>query len=284
MQRNDRTPNTTPDGTPGRLARLEDLDDYQVVDGEPDPRGWNVKTADGTRVGRVDSLVADTAAMQVRYLDVELDRKALRLDEDRHVLVPIGDARLDDDEDDVRLLSTTPAQLLAMPPYRADAEMPRPTTPANDRDASAFYGKRGGTGGVKRLVLSEEQLRVGKRAREAGQVEVRKSVETRHVEQQVPLVHEEVTVERRPISGKAPSAQEIAEGTVRIPLMAEEAVVEKRTVAAEELVIRKHAVVENETVEADLRKERVDTTGVDQQRGRGSSSKPSDPDAGPRRR
>ena len=263
MQRNDRTPDTTPDGTPGRLARLEDLDDYQVADGEPDPRGWDVKTADGIPVGKVDSLVADTGAMRVRYLDVKLDRKALQLDEDRHVLVPIGEARLDDDEDDVRLLSTTAAQLLAMPPYRADADMRRPTTPLNDRDASAFYGKRGGTGEVKRLILSEEQLRVGTRAKEAGQVEVRKTVETRHVERQVPLVHEEVTIERRPYTGGAPSAEEIAEGTVRIPLMAEEAVVEKRTVAAEELVIRKHAVVENETVEADLRKEQVDTKGLD---------------------
>jgi len=39
-------------------------------------------------------------------------------------------------------------------------------------------------------------------------------------------------------------------------------IVEKRVVPTEELVVRKHTVQETETVEADLRKERVD---IDQQ-------------------
>ena len=39
---------------------------------------------------------------------------------------------------------------------------------------------------------------------------------------------------------------------------AEEVEVEKRAVVKEVIVIRKHAVVENQTVEADVRRERVD--------------------------
>ena len=34
-----------------RLARLDDLDGYKVADGEPDPRGWDVRAADGRTVG-----------------------------------------------------------------------------------------------------------------------------------------------------------------------------------------------------------------------------------------
>ena len=71
--------------TTPRLARLDDLDDVRIAEGDPDPRGWDVLAADGRAVGRVDTLIADTAAMKVRYLDVELDEKALGLEEERHV-------------------------------------------------------------------------------------------------------------------------------------------------------------------------------------------------------
>src|SRR5215207_7379500 len=56
---------------------------------------------------------------------------------------------------------------------------------------------------TERLTVSEEQLNVGKRQVQAGEVGVRKNVETRHVEQEVPLTREEVTVERRPLSADA---------------------------------------------------------------------------------
>ncbi|CAN5739162.1 hypothetical protein BH23GEM5_BH23GEM5_17550 [soil metagenome] len=45
---------------------------------------------------------------------------------------------------------------------------------------------------------------------------------------------------------------------IRIPLTEEELVVDKRAVAKEELVIKKHQVEEQRTVEADLRKERAE--------------------------
>lgn len=110
-------------GNPGpmstvHLKRLDDLDDYKVADGDPDIRGWSVFAADGRRVGEVDSLIVDTQAMQVRYLDLDLDRESLDLTEDRHVLVPISGARLDDDDDGVHLTGLTSEELAAMPPYR----------------------------------------------------------------------------------------------------------------------------------------------------------------------
>lgn len=246
-------------GAIGQLARLHDMHDYKVAHGEPHVRGWDVKTADGQKVGEVDDLIVDTNAMQVRYLDIKLDQKSLKLNEDRHVLLPISGARLDDHEDEVLLGAMTPVQLAALPAYRdgdviatGTDSMPRPD------DTRQFYGKRGGTGGVQRMTLSEEELKVGKRQKDAGEVDVRKSVETEHVSKKVPVSHEDVTVERRPVSADSSRTGKISEDEVRIPLKAEEAVVEKRTVPKEEVVIKKKTVAGEQKVEADLQHERVD--------------------------
>lgn len=264
--------NTTNQGSPRRadagaanagaaqLARLEDLDDFKVADGDPDVRGWDVKTADGQRAGKVDSLIVDTGAMQVRFLDVELDRKTLNLHDERHVLVPIGSARLDDDHDDVLLGNTTAAEVAALQAYHPGQPIASGAAPAHrETDASQFYGKRGGTGAVQRMTLSEEEMRVGKRKTQAGEVDVHKSVETEHVSKRVPVEREDVTIERHAISPDAPrSGVKIGEDEVRIPLSAEEAVIEKRTVPKEEVVIKKTTTHGEQTVEADLKKERLD--------------------------
>ena len=110
-----------------------------------------------------------------------------------------------------------------------------------------------------RMTVSREELVVGKRQVQAGEATLRKTVETEHVRENVPLMHEEVTVERHPISADTPlDGATIGEATIRVPLMAEEAVADKRVVGQEEVVLRKQQVEENRTVEADLRRERVD--------------------------
>jgi photosynthetic reaction center H subunit len=79
---------------------LEKLDDYTIAPGDPDPRGWDVFSSDATRIGRVHDLLVDVRAMKVRYLDIELDRDLVE-EQGRHVLIPIGTARLDDNADRV---------------------------------------------------------------------------------------------------------------------------------------------------------------------------------------
>ena len=118
------------------LARLDDLSDYKVADGDPDIRSWHVKTADGRKVGKVHDLIVDTRAMKVRYMDVELDRKELSLDSDKHVLIPIGGARLDDEHDDVRLGTIGRTELMSAPSYDHGAL----TNDVEDRTRSAFGG------------------------------------------------------------------------------------------------------------------------------------------------
>jgi uncharacterized protein (TIGR02271 family) len=107
------------------------------------------------------------------------------------------------------------------------------------------------------VTLSEEQLAVGKRQNQ-GAVNVSKHVETEHVREDIPVTREEVTVERRPVQGGMEGRAQIGEEDIRIPVTEEKLVAEKRTVAKEELVVKKHQVTDSEIVEADLRKEHAD--------------------------
>ncbi len=114
-------------------------------------------------------------------------------------------------------------------------------------------------GQERRLTLAEEQLAVGKRTVQEGEVALRKHVDTRHVEEEVELMREEVSVERRPLdAGAATDVTDLGEAEIRVPVMREEAVVDKRTVPIEEVVVRKEAVADTETVQADLRRETLD--------------------------
>lgn len=112
--------------THSRLRSLSELDDYEVADDDPDPRGWRVDAADGRKVGEVQELIVDAAAMKVRYLDVELDTSELGLsDRDRHVLVPVGFVRLDDRNDRVLLDAFTSSQVIEMPRHAETGQIDR---------------------------------------------------------------------------------------------------------------------------------------------------------------
>jgi sporulation protein YlmC with PRC-barrel domain len=112
-------------GATSHLGRLNDLSDFKVADGFPDPRGWDVKTTDGQTVGKVGDLIVDTQQMRVRYVDVELERSVGELardaatpgDQERHTLLPIGSVELDDARDDVRVSGYTLEQIAGLPRY-----------------------------------------------------------------------------------------------------------------------------------------------------------------------
>lgn len=101
-----------------RVVPLENLEDFKVAEGDPDVRGWDVVLGDGTRIGEVDRLLVDPHAMKVRYLDVDLDNGLLDDGDERHVLVPIGSARLDRDDDRVLVDGLTRVEVRTLPEYR----------------------------------------------------------------------------------------------------------------------------------------------------------------------
>jgi uncharacterized protein (TIGR02271 family) len=112
-----------------------------------------------------------------------------------------------------------------------------------------------------RMKLHEEQLAVSKRQVGAGEVGIHKRVEEEHVQQSIPVRREEVTVERRPLSGVAEPGARIAaqDEYVRVPLHKEEIVTEKRIVPTEEVIVRKKEITENQMVGDTLRSEYVET-------------------------
>jgi uncharacterized protein (TIGR02271 family) len=131
--------------------------------------------------------------------------------------------------------------------------------------------ERGGLDEDLRVQRSEEELRASVREREAGQVNVKKSVRTEREVVRVPKRREEVDIERVPVEGEAREATtateaDIGEDEVVLQVFEEEVVVTKRVVLKEEIRLRKRVVQDEETVEVDLRKEEVE---IDDQSGRG---------------
>ncbi|MDQ4106418.1 MAG: PRC and DUF2382 domain-containing protein [Actinomycetota bacterium] len=126
-----------------------------------------------------------------------------------------------------------------------------------------------------RVQRTEEELRAGVRQREAGSVNVRKRVHTDHERLRVPKRREQVSVERVPVeedvprdaTGVVPEAESTGD-EVRIPIVEEEVVVEKRPVVKEEIRIRKDLVEEEEVVEADVRKEEIEVDDETRRRDR----------------
>lgn len=98
-----------------RVVPLGQMDDFAVAEGDPDVRGWEVVASDGRRIGEVDELLVDAAAMKVRYLDVDMDTATDA--GDRHVLIPIGYARLDREGDRVLVDALASEELAAIPAY-----------------------------------------------------------------------------------------------------------------------------------------------------------------------
>lgn len=242
-----------------RLSSIEELEDFEVAEGDPDPRGWEVLGADGQRIGAVEDLIVDTTAMKVRYLDCNVDEERLGLDTtNRHVLIPVGFARLDEEDNQV-VVDRISSQDVGDLPAFSGLPLAR-----DDENAllNRFTSGRSGTGsqaeGETRLSRSEEELSIGKRQVEAGEVDVHKRVETERVREPVTVRREEVDIERRPVSGAQASSSDIREEEFRIPVREEEVIAEKRPRVKEEYVVRKHPVERTETVETELRKERID--------------------------
>jgi len=71
------------------LTPLSTLDSWSVSDGEPDIRGWEVRTVSGRQLGAVADLLIDADAREVVLLDVDLPGS------DRHTFVPIRVVQID---------------------------------------------------------------------------------------------------------------------------------------------------------------------------------------------
>ncbi|MBW8485002.1 PRC and DUF2382 domain-containing protein [Actinomadura sp. PM05-2] len=112
------------------------------------------------------------------------------------------------------------------------------------------------------LVRSEERLRVATERREAGHVRLRRWVETEDVRMSVPVTRERIKVERVPIDGEQATGEfadlVLGEDEREVVLHEERAVVTKDTVAVERVRVSVERVTEEQPVEDQVRKERIE--------------------------
>ncbi|MCS0605228.1 PRC and DUF2382 domain-containing protein [Streptomyces sp. LP11] len=133
-----------------------------------------------------------------------------------------------------------------------------PGRDAGLRDDSADrYGQDAG----EAMTRSEEHMRVGVERTEVGRARLRKYVVTEEEEHTVPLRHEELRVEREPITDAnrdaALSGPDISEAEHEVILHEERAVVDTEAVPVERVRLTAEERTEPETVRGSVRKERI---------------------------
>ena len=117
------------------------------------------------------------------------------------------------------------------------------------------------------MTRSEERLNVGVQNVQTGRVRLRKHIVTEQQTVTVPVSHDEVHVEREPITeanaGAAYNGAALSEEEHEVVLTEERPVVEKETVPVERVRLDKETVTENQQVTEDVRKEQIEVDGAD---------------------
>ncbi len=112
------------------------------------------------------------------------------------------------------------------------------------------------------MTRSEEQLRVGTQTRESGRARLRKHVVTEQQQVTVPVSHEELRIEREPVTeanrGRATDGPAISAEEHEVTLHEERPVVATEAVPVERVRLGKQTVTDQETVGGEVRKEEID--------------------------
>jgi uncharacterized protein (TIGR02271 family) len=242
--------------------------------------GCDVIDSAGNNIGTVDNVWVDDATNELEFIGV----KTGWLFGKTHV-IPCADAQITDGAITVPYGQD---QIKDAPSYGADDEL----SPDNEQEIYSYYGLdrstapsptglatgETGTGygsdvntadtsdyaatdtDTQNLRLHEEELNVGKRRVEAGNVRLRKVVTTEHQEVPVELEHEEVEIERVPVSDSSiDDSTAFEEQEIDVPVMREEAVVGKEVRATGQVQVNKNVRTQTENVGADVRKENIET-------------------------
>jgi uncharacterized protein (TIGR02271 family) len=252
---------------PTDLARLEDLENYQIASNDLDPRGWTVKGPDGDDIGKIKSLVASPTTELAYFAIVDTGGWF----SNKEYAIPLERVQFDRSDQE------------AYAPYTKEQFRGAPEWRAGSRDYAGYYGywsrfhtaepgynqTPGDTtehevrGGAYRVPVTDETAQVRKERQEVGYVTLRKrsEIETKHISE--PVMRTRVEVETREVppgeSYAEAGATTLREGeTLRVPIVEEELTVEKTPRVTKEVVL--HTTAETEQVERDiqLRHEEVD--------------------------
>ena len=245
--------------------------------------GATVRDTSGDKIGKVSQVYLDDETGQPEWVTV---RTGLFGGKDS--FVPLSGADLQGDE----LVITVDKQTVSGAPQvdedghlseQDEAELYRyyglsagADTTTTTNDASVGYERSAGhdTSGPNTddaMTRSEEHLVAGTQTTETGRARLRKYVVTETEQVSVPVSHEEVRLEREPITdanrGAAYSGGEITEEEHEVTLHAERPVVGTETDAVERVRLGKETVTDTETVSGEVRKEQIefeDSTGTTQ--------------------
>ena len=243
-----------------------------TIDQLSEARGVAVYDAAGEKIGAVEEIFYDEQTRQPEWLGIGTGFFGTK-----RVLVPVQGADMredgfyvpyakdqvkdspDIDEDEIS--QETEQQLYAHYGLQYSERSSESGLP------EGAPGRESGQAGEASVTRSEEELEVGKREVDAGQVRLRKWVETEPVQADVELKRETARVTRERVDEPVSDA-EIGEEEIEVPLRAEKAVSQKRTVAKERIGLEKDVETERETVGDEVRKERVEIEGDNTERRR----------------
>ena len=134
----------------------------------------------------------------------------------------------------------------------------------DEADELATHGSAsiGSEGTGRTLELREEELQARKQPVETGRVQIGKEVVEEKQTVEVPVTHEEVTIERQPVARRpAEGSIGASDETIRVPVREEQVSVEKRPVVAEEIKVGKKQVQETKQVSGTVRREEARVEG-----------------------
>ena len=215
--------------------------------------GMQVFEADGHPLGTIESVRGDTVTVGGHRIPkgeiAHIEQGHAYLKEARAHYLPRPPAS---GKGRVASGGATPAAAINRRPRGRlfGAATPAPTGDADEREASDE---------VLVMPLAEEHLHVEKRRAELGEVEVRKVVVEEEEMVPVELAYDEVVVEVRDVEERPlpPDADLFHEGTIRIPIHGEEALIYKDPVITGEVVIAKERATQRRQVTETVRAERV---------------------------
>lgn len=116
------------------------------------------------------------------------------------------------------------------------------------------------TDNKEHIQLKEEQLDVGTTEVQTGEVTVNKTVNEETQTVDVPVTHEEVTIERHPVTDGTPidGSLDLEDETLVVPVNEEQIDVNKRAVVTDEVTVNKETKEDVKQVSDTVRKENLD--------------------------
>jgi uncharacterized protein (TIGR02271 family) len=106
-----------------------------------------------------------------------------------------------------------------------------------------------------KLLLRKEELDIGKSRVQTGEVEFSKEIIEEQKIVDVPVIHEEVVIERRTLNNEKSDSPISNEETIRIPVSEERVNVDKHTVITGEISAHKRDIEDVKHVDETLRRE-----------------------------